>query len=120
MGLDVQHVRRQLYNTLLDTVWSANMEGGFFRSKYNYTSHTWDPWTEHLPGWFAFGTDAFKADSEYVLAATGTMGLWYAQNPANGGSWLRPNESAPYPAAWEAVLAWTRYCVPEYFPSLFS
>jgi hypothetical protein len=71
-----------------NVLWSACMEGGVFRSEWNDVSEAWDPWTEYLPGRFMYGVEAIcvedtdYVDMEYVLAATGTMGLWYAENPA--------------------------------------
>jgi len=104
VGMDVQHVRLS-DNSLADIVWSANMEGGFFRATWSEDS--WGTWTEYLPGRFAFGQDAIYLGSlestECVLAATGTMGIWYKGYPTAGGEWPRPNGYL-YPDTWDSVF----------------
>jgi len=80
VGEDVQLLRLE-DNSLGDVVWSANMEGGLFRA--TWSGGSWGSWSEYLPGRGAFGVEAIRIGStEYVLGATGTMGLWYAENPA--------------------------------------
>jgi len=112
VGEDVQLLRLS-NNSLGDVVWSANMEGGVFRAVHS--SGAWQSWTEYLPGRGMFGVEAIcvedtdYVDMEYVLAATGTMGLWYnqwyIQNPPAAGEWQRPPSNLLYPDNWEHV--WT-------------
>jgi len=109
VGEDVQ-LQRFADNTLDSVVWSANMEGGIFRAEWD---SGWGSWTEYLPGRGAYGVEAIKLGStEHVLAATGTMGIWYEDDPPTYGEWQRPNGDLAYPDNWEYV--WTHdvafYC----------
>jgi hypothetical protein len=102
VGEDVQLLRLE-DNSLGDVVWSANMEGGLFRAAHS--SGAWQSWTEYLPGRFMFGVEAIcDEDTEHVLAATGTLGIWYAENPTPSSDWDPPN-GYDYPDEWKNV--WT-------------
>jgi len=103
---DIQLLRRA-NNAFGDTVWSANMETGLFRATWSPNQSTWSSWSEHLPGRGILGVDAIRTDSEYVLAATGSWGLYYEANPTPSGStsdWHRPNGDLAYPDAWDTAM----------------
>jgi hypothetical protein len=109
---DLQQVYHSSTGEPRHQLWATCMNGGIYRSVWNSTSQSWSQWDYYLLGKKGYGLDVVEKPStvhtEYVLFATGNLGIWYGelncdyQNldyPTTSAQWRRPN-GAGYPADW--------------------